>query len=74
MGETFFDESNAGLFREGGYEVYDAQIGFRNEQFTVVVYGENLGDEFYYTFINPQIFAGTPGDPEAYGVRLDWRF
>ena len=74
IGETFFDESNAGLFREGGYEVYDAQIGFRNEQFTVVVYGENLGDEFYYTFINPQIFAGTPGDPESYGVRLDWRF
>ena len=74
VGETFFDESNTGFFREGGYEVYDAQIGFRNEQFTVVVYGENLGDEFYYSFINPQIAAGTPGDPEAYGVRLDWRF
>lgn len=74
VGETFFDESNTGLFREGGYEVYDAQIGFRNEQFTVVVYGENLGDEVYYTFINPQIFAGTPADPEVYGVRLDWRF
>lgn len=74
VGETFFDESNAALFREGGYDVYDAQIGFRNEQFTIVVYGENLGDEMYYTFINPQIFAGTPGDPEAYGVRLDWRF
>ena len=74
VGETFFDESNTAFFREGGYEVYDAQIGFRNEQFTVIVYGENLGDEFYYSFINPQIAAGTPGDPEAYGVRLDWRF
>ena len=42
VGETFFDESNTGFFREGGYEVYDAQIGFRNEQFTIVVYGENL--------------------------------
>ena len=65
--------AKSGYSKQGGYEVYDAQIGFRNEQFTVIVYGENLGDEFYYSFINPQIAAGTPGDPEAYGVRLDWR-
>ena len=45
VGETFFDESNTGKIREGGYEVYEAQNGFRNEQITVDVYGKNLGDE-----------------------------
>lgn len=74
IGETFFDEPNTATFRQGSYEVYDAQIGFRAEHYTIVVYGENLGDERYYTFINPQIFAATPGDPESFGVRLDLRF
>ncbi len=74
IGETFFDEPNSALFRQGSYEVYDAQVGFQTERFTIVVYGENLGDEQYYSFINPQIFAGTPGDPEAFGVRLDLRY
>lgn len=74
IGETFFDESNTAMFRQGSYEVYDAQVGYRNEHYSVVIFGENLGDEGYYTFINPQIFAATPGDPETYGVRLDLRF
>ena len=62
------------MFRQGGYEVFDAQIGYRSERYTVVIYGENIGDELYYSFINPQIFAGTPGDPESYGVRVSARF
>lgn len=74
LGETFFDEGNTALFRQGSYEVFDAQIGFRAERYSVVLYGENLGDEQYYTFINPQIFAATPGDPESFGIRLSTRF
>lgn len=73
IGETFFDESNTAMFSQSSYEVYDAQLGYRSEQFSVVVFGENLGDERYYTFINPQIFAATPGAPETYGVRVSWR-
>ncbi len=74
IGETFYDESNAAMFRQGSYEVYDAQIGYRTDRYTVVVFAKNLGDEEYYTFINPQIFAATPGDPKVFGVRLDTRF
>ena len=74
IGETFYDESNSAMFRQGSYEVYDAQVGYRTEQFSVVAFGENLGDERYYTFINPQIFAATPGAPETFGVRMDLRF
>lgn len=74
IGETFFDETNAAMFSQGSYEVYDAQFGYRGEQFSIVAFGENLGDERYHTFINPQIFAATPGAPETYGVRLSWRY
>ncbi len=74
IGETFFDEANSPLFRQGSYEVYGAQVGFRTERYSIVLYGENLGDEQYYTFINPQIFAATPGDPESFGLRLNARF
>jgi len=74
LGETFFDEANSPLFRQGSYEVYDAQIGFRVEQYSIVLYGENIGDRQYYSFINPQIFAATPGDPESFGIRLGVRF
>ena len=74
IGETFFDELNSAMFRQGSYEVYDAQFGYRSEQFSVVAFGENLGDERYYTFINPQIFAATPGAPETFGVRVSWRY
>jgi iron complex outermembrane receptor protein len=74
IGETFFDESNSAMFRQGSYEVYDVQVGYRTDKYSVVVFGKNLGDERYYTFINPQIFAATPGDPETFGIRLDTRF
>jgi iron complex outermembrane receptor protein len=74
IGETFFDEPNSAMFRQGSYEVYDAQVGYRTDKYSVVIFGKNLGDEVYYTFINPQIFAATPGDPETFGIRLDTRF
>ena len=44
-------------------------MGYANEDFSVAVYGRNLLGEGYYTFINPQIAAGAPGDPQRFGVR-----
>ena len=34
----------------------------------------NLMDEEYYTFINPQIAAGSPGDPQQFGIRVRTTF
>ncbi len=74
IGATNYDEANNPLFRQGDYNVFDAQFGYRGERFSIAVYGKNIGDEFYYNFINPQVFAGTPGDPEVFGARFDAKF
>jgi len=42
--------------------------------FSVAVYRNNLLDEEYDTFINRQISAGSPGDPQIFGVRVTKEF
>lgn len=69
-GRTRFDANNSSTFTEDNYITWDAEIGYINEHFSVALYGRNLLDENYYTFINPQIFAGSPGDPQQFGVRV----
>ena len=68
---TYYDAANTEAFSEEGYLVLDAQVGYEQENWSVTVYGRNLLEENYYTFINPQIAGGTPGDPQLFGVRVD---
>ena len=74
VGDTFYDENEAGAFSQGSYNVVDAQIGYKTDDWSLVLYGRNILDEDYYTFINQSIFAGTPGDPNVVGVRYERRF
>lgn len=69
-GTTNFDTTNASLFTQNAYVVWDAEIGYATDHFSVALFGRNLLDEQYYSFINPQIFAGSPGDPQVFGVRM----
>jgi len=75
-GKTFYDDSNdtdPGLFTkvsQDAYVVWDAQAGFQADGWSVTVYGRNLLDAEYYSFIDPQIYAGSPGDPQLFGVRV----
>lgn len=74
VGDTYYNEANSAMFSQGSYSIWDAQVGYRKDGLSVVVYGKNLGDEEYYTFINPQIFAGAPGDPQTFGTRVSYSF
>jgi iron complex outermembrane receptor protein len=69
-GNTNFDAANATLFSQSAYIVWDAEIGYTTDRFSVALFGRNLLDEEYYSFINPQIFAGSPGDPQVFGLRV----
>jgi len=69
--DTYYDAANTEAFSEAGCWVWDAQVGYEQENWSVTVFGRNLLDEGYYTFMNPQIAAGTPGDPQLFGVRVD---
>lgn len=73
-GPTRFDANNTTTFTQDAYVLWDAEIGYQAEHFSVALYGRNLLDEQYYTFINPQIFAGSPGDPRVFGVRVRTMF
>jgi iron complex outermembrane receptor protein len=73
-GATYFDEANDGSFRQGSYVCWDAEIGYTVENFALALFGHNMLGKEYYTFINPQINAGSPGDPQLFGVRATLRF
>ena len=57
-----------------------ARIGLESESWSVVVWGENLTDEEYYTDYNPAEFSGSatdigfPSQPRTYGVDLRFNF
>lgn len=69
--DTYYDAANTEAFSEEGCWVWDAQVGYEQENWSVTVFGRNLLEEDYYSFINPQIAAGTPGDPQLFGIRVD---
>ena len=73
-GPTRFDAANTGTFTQDAYLVWDAEIGYTTESFTIALFGRNLLDEAYYSFINPQISAGSPGDSQLLGLRLRTTF
>ncbi|NNC89290.1 MAG: TonB-dependent receptor [Akkermansiaceae bacterium] len=73
-GETFYDDSNTAAFRQKEYYVWDAEVGYQRDDLRVGLFGRNLLDEEYYTFINDQVAAGSPGDPQLFGVRVDLAF
>ena len=73
-GPTYFDEANTGRYSQGSYLCWDAEIGYAKNNFSVALYGRNLLDRQYYTYINPQISAGAPGDPQVFGVRASVAF
>lgn len=73
-GSTYFNEANNRAYRQGSYCCWDAEFGYMKQGFTIAVFGRNLMDEEYYTYINSQIQAGSPGDPQVFGVRATYEF
>ena len=73
-GPTYFDEANTDRYSQGSYLCWDAEIGYAKDHFSVALYGRNMLDRQYYTYINPEILAGAPGDPAVVGVRASVTF
>lgn len=74
IGSVNFEETGNAAFRQESYQILDAQIGYEAENWSASVFGHNLLDEDYYSYISPQISAGSPGTPALYGVRLSVEF
>jgi len=74
VGTTYYDAANSANFKQGSYEIWDAEIGYEGDGWNAAVFGRNMLDEEYYSFINDAIAAGSPGDPGMVGVRVGLEF
>lgn len=75
QGETFFSDLNQDDFREDGYTLLNASVGYETaDGFEVSIYGQNLTEEVYYQNISPDLRAGTVGAPMILGVRCRYNF
>jgi len=74
VGKLYFDERNTSTFAQKSYGIVNAQLRYRFDRCTVALYGQNLFEEDYYQFINPEIFAGSPGAPRRFGVQLSFEY
>jgi outer membrane receptor protein involved in Fe transport len=74
VGKTFFDERNTTMFKQSTYGIVNAHLRYRFGNWTTSVYGQNLTEENYYQFINPEIYAGSPGAPRRFGVQLSFEY
>ncbi len=72
VGKTYYDERNTSTFAQRAYGLVNAQLRYRFDRYTVAVYGQNLFDQDHYRFINPEIFAGSPGAPRRFGIQLSF--
>ena len=75
VGKYFADEANT--VSHPSYAVLRAAIGWKDENFSVSVFGRNLLDKQYYanmTDFGPGGIFGTPGDPMVVGVELTGKF
>ena len=67
---------------QGSYSLLSARLGWRNDRYSVSVWGDNLTDETVMTAAGPQtIFGGIDGglqiylnESRTYGVTMDVRF
>jgi outer membrane receptor protein involved in Fe transport len=67
--------------QQGAYNVWSARLGWRNERYSVSLWGENLTDETVRTAAGPQtIFGSIDGglqaylnEPRTYGLSFDVR-
>jgi len=74
QGETFFSDLNNDDFREGGYTLLNASLGYESDGLLISVYGQNLTEEVYYQNISPDLRAGNVGAPMVVGVRCRYAF
>ena len=65
---------------QDAYQLLGARVGLEGKVWSVVLWGENLRDEEYYTDYNPAEFSGSntdigfPSQPRTYGVDLTFNF
>jgi iron complex outermembrane recepter protein len=77
--DTYFDAANTSSFNafQPSYGLINARLTYEPAQgnWDISLFGKNLADEEYFRniAISGPSGLGTPGDPQTYGVSLNWR-
>jgi outer membrane receptor protein involved in Fe transport len=63
-------------FDQPGYTTYDASLGVAKDAWTVQLYGQNITDTRYVTFITANQFVTQDfvGRPRTMGVKFSYKF
>ncbi|MBU3068565.1 TonB-dependent receptor [Aestuariicella sp. G3-2] len=77
--ETQFAQGNLDNTLAPSYSLYNARVGLTSsdDQWSVFLWGKNLGDEEYFTYLRDGPFTETTGlygKPRSYGVSLTYNF
>ena len=69
-GEFYGDAANKA--KQEGYEIVNLRLGYQWKKLDISVWGENLFDEEYQTFVTPfsNTIVGNDGPPRCFGVTL----
>ncbi|WP_026259789.1 TonB-dependent receptor [Desulfobacter curvatus] len=69
-GEFYGDAANQA--KQDGYEIVNLRLGYHWKKLDISVWGENLFDEEYQTFLTPfsNTIVGHDGPPRCFGVTL----
>lgn len=73
-GRVDFTEANLDTLSQGARNLTSARVGYARRDWSVSVYGENLGDKAYYSSIAPGTYHGTPGTPRTVGLEASIGF
>lgn len=74
FGDTFYDDGNTQAFKQAGYGLFHATVGYENEHMGVYFTGRNLTGTEYYTNISTDLMAGTPGEPQFFGFTIKGKY
>ncbi len=76
--EFFFDPSNDPITASWAYDLWNARVAYETNdgRWRFSLWGKNLGDEQYLTHLFTQrggrIAFGLPGDPQTWGLSVDY--
>jgi len=73
-GRIDFTEANFDSFAQKSRGLLGARLGYAHANWSLTVFGDNLGDKAYYTSIAPGTYHGTPGAPRSFGVEASLSF
>jgi len=75
-GDMFLQPEALPKYREAGYTLFDARVGYEVGDLMVALWGKNLTKQDYRTYA--RVFGGLDqavwGEPRTYGVELRYRF